>query len=92
MSPIHIEKEAISTLRFPLEEILHSQSEIEQRVIDAYRGMLLGNIYKNKVKIIFGDYEGIKEVETTIWGVTPQRVLLKKGIQIPLHRIHKIVA
>lgn len=91
MNPIRVEKDAIAKLRFPCEEILSTQSEIEQRVIDAYRGMLLGNIYKNKVKIIFGDHEGIKQVETTIWGVTEQRVLLKKGLQIPLHRIHKIV-
>jgi uncharacterized protein (UPF0248 family) len=91
MNPIHIEKEAISALRFPVQEILHSPSEIEQRKIDAHRGMLLGNVYKSKVKIIFGDYDGIKEVETTIWGVTAQRLLLKKGLQIPLHRIHKII-
>lgn len=91
MNIVCIQKEEISKLHFPVAEILNSQPEIDQRIIDAYRGMLLGNIYKNKVKIVFGDYEGLKQVETTIWGVTEYRVLLKRGLQIPLHRIHKII-
>jgi uncharacterized protein (UPF0248 family) len=92
MNPINIEKEEVAKLQFPREEILDSKSEINQRMLDAYRGMLLGNTYKNKVKIIFADKEGIKQIETTIWGVTEHRVLLKRGLQIPLHRIHKIIA
>jgi hypothetical protein len=30
-------------------------------------------------------------VETTIWGVTDNRVILKQGVVIPVNRIHKIV-
>jgi hypothetical protein len=33
------------------------------------------------------DAEGVKQVETTIWGVTDSRVILKTGMGIPLHRI-----
>lgn len=91
MNPMHIERDIIPNLQFPRDEVLESDSDMEQRVMDAYRGMLLGNIYKGKVKIIFGDLEGIKQVETTIWGVTERRILLKRGIQIPLHRVYKII-
>lgn len=91
MSPIHIERDTIPSLQFPRDEVLDSDSEMEQRVMDAYKGMLMGNIYKGKVKIIFGDQEGIKQVETIIWEVTEHRILLKKGIQIPLHRVYKII-
>jgi len=30
-------------------------------------------------------------VETTIWGVTDNRVILKQGVVIPVNRIHKII-
>jgi uncharacterized protein (UPF0248 family) len=54
------------------------------------RAMLLGNNHKHKVKIVFEDDECVKEVETTVWGFTDKRVLLKRGLVIPIHRIHEI--
>ncbi len=30
-------------------------------------------------------------VETTIWGVTDKRVILKKGVVIPINRIYKSI-
>lgn len=86
-----IEGEKIAGLEFPVGEVLDSKQEIKQRRIDAYQGMLLGILHKNKVKIIFEDNEGIKQVETTIFGYTDHSVFLKKGLKIPLHRIHKII-
>lgn len=43
------------------------------------------------MKVIFEDAEGIKMVETTVWGVTDKRLLLKRGIMIPLNRVHEII-
>ena len=52
--------------------------------------MKLGNSKKFKVHIIFEDKEGLKKVETTIWGVTEKNIILKRGTLIPIHRIHEI--
>jgi uncharacterized protein (UPF0248 family) len=85
-----VEKNIIAGLHFPLQDVLKSVETVSQRRADAERAMLLGNNYKGKVKIIFEDNGGMKQVETTIWSVTEKYVLLKTGMQIPLHRIHEI--
>jgi hypothetical protein len=90
-SPYTITKESISALRFPIQEVLKSALEIGQRMADLHRGLLLGNIHKGKVKIIFEDGESVKQVETTIWALTDNRVILKQGLGIPLHRIHRVL-
>ena len=89
-TPYVIEKDNVAGLHFPTEEVLESPEEIKQRSTDAQRGMLLGNNDKGKVKILFIDDEGVKQVETTIWAVTDTRVILKTGMGIPLHRILKV--
>ncbi|HXP48821.1 MAG TPA: hypothetical protein VN922_02645 [Bacteroidia bacterium] len=90
-TPLTIEKENISKLRFPLKEVLKSALEIGQRMADLHRGLLLGNIHKGKVKIIFEDGDSVRQVETTIWALTDTRVILKQGLGIPLCRIHKVM-
>jgi uncharacterized protein (UPF0248 family) len=88
--PKVIEKEKVETLLFPKKEVLTSAEEIDRRNEELQRAMLLGNNHKGKVKIIFEDDECLKEVETTVWGFTDKRILLKQGIVIPIHRIHEI--
>lgn len=90
-TPLTIEKENISKLRFPLKEVLKSALEMGQRMADLHRGLLLGNIHKGKVKIIFEDGDSVRQVETTIWALTDTRVILKQGLGIPLCRIHKVM-
>ena len=85
-----IDKDKISELRFPAKEVLISSDEKSKRQRDMQRAMLLGNNYKGKVKIIFEDDESVKQVETTVWSYTDQRIILKKGLVIPIHRIHEI--
>ena len=36
------------------------------------------NSSKGKVKIIFEDVDGLKKVETTIWGFTDKNVIFKR--------------
>ena len=50
----------------------------------------LGNLFHNKIEIIFQDSEGLKEVNTTIWAVGEDHIVLKKGVFIPIHRIISI--
>jgi uncharacterized protein (UPF0248 family) len=89
-NPVHIEKENIRGLKFPDEDVLISKDEIKIRNAELERAMKLGNLEHNKIKIVFEDSEGVKQVETTVWGVTDKRVILKQGVLIPIHRIHEI--
>ena len=92
LSPISIEKENISGLKFPDIDVLNSAEEIKNRFTNLERALKLGNLEHDKIKIIFEDSEGIKQVHTTVWGVTDKRVILKQGIVIPIHRIHEVNA
>jgi len=84
------EKENIANLIFPNNEVLASPKEISKRRMDIERGLLMGNGFRSKVLIYFRDAEKLRKVETTIWGVTDVRVLLKNNTSIPLQRIVKI--
>ncbi|CAN5420219.1 hypothetical protein BH10BAC1_BH10BAC1_12510 [soil metagenome] len=91
-TPVSIEKENISGLKFPDTDVLASKEEIKNRFTNLERALKLGNLEHNKIKIVFEDSEGIKQVNTTVWGVTDNRVILKQGIVIPIHRIHEVGA
>jgi hypothetical protein len=54
------------------------------------RALILGNAYRRKIKLIFETTDGIKQVETTIWAVTEQNVVLKGGKFIPINAIIKV--
>jgi len=87
-----VQKELLDTIHFPKQEVLSDIEQIKQRIDSAKRAMLLGNSTDNhKVKIIFEDTEGMKMIETTVWGVTDKYLLLKRGMSLPLHRIHEIL-
>jgi len=85
-----VKKEDIGQLIFPNEEVLVNAEAIEERRIALEKAVVLGNTYKGKTKIVFEDSEGIKLIETHIWGLTDKRVILKQGIVIPIHRIHEV--
>ena len=86
-----IDKETISSLVFPKKEVLDEKDAIIQRKNDLDRALSLGNLEHVKIQIYFEDDKSKKMVETTIWGVTDERVILKQGVVIPVKRIHKIV-
>ena len=86
-----IDKELIASLNFPKEDVLEDKEDIAERRNDLDRALSLGNLEHVKIKIYFEDDISKKMVETTIWGVTDSRVILKQGVVIPVNRIHKIV-
>jgi hypothetical protein len=90
VNPSVINKELIAGLHFAGHDVLHLPEEINERRTKAEVGLLLGNNYKCKVKITFEDSESVRQVETTIWGLTDKHVILKGGITIPLNCIYKI--
>lgn len=83
-----IEKEQVEFLKFPEMEVLSSPDEISRRNHDLERALSLGNNEQIKIRIFFEDNTSAKYVETTVWGVTDKRVILKQGMVIPIHRIH----
>lgn len=89
-TPILIEKETIESLHFPKEEVLLDVVKQKQRLTDIDRAQALGNLEKGKISIVFEDDQALKRVETTIWAGGKEMIVLKKGVFIPVHRIHKI--
>ena len=86
-----IDKEIITSLNFPKEDVLEDKEDIAERRNNLDRALSLGNLEHVKIKIYVEDDMSKKMVETTIWGVTEERVILKQGVVIPVKRIHKIV-
>ncbi len=88
--PELLDKENVANLKFPSDDVLASADEIKQRRANLERALTLGNLEHHKMKIIFQDDGSVKAIETTIWGVTDKRVILKHGMVIPIHRIYEI--
>lgn len=86
-----IEKEAIADLHFPKKDVLEEREDIARRKQELDRALSLGNLEHSKIKIYFEDDASKKMVETTIWGVTEERVILKQGVVIPIQRIYKSI-
>jgi hypothetical protein len=85
-----IEKEMIGDLRFPQLEVLLDNEKIAERDINLKRALTLGNLERTKTRIFFEDDNSCKMVETTVWGVTDKRIILKHGVVIPICRVHAI--
>jgi len=86
-----IEKEVIESLHFPNTDVLEDEEEIQQRNSELQRALSLGNLEHLKIQIFFEDDHSKKVVDTTVWGVTDKRVILKKGVYIPINRIYKTI-
>jgi hypothetical protein len=85
-----IEKEEIPGLKFPDKEVLLDTEKIKERAAELNRALLLGNLEHTKIKIYFEDENTCRVVETTVWGVTDKRIILKQGVVIPIIRVHQI--
>ncbi|RZJ35384.1 MAG: hypothetical protein EOO51_05740 [Flavobacterium sp.] len=84
-----VEKEEIHDLHFPKTDVLDDRYDKSQRNSELHRALSLGNLEHSKIKIFFEDNVSKKVVETTVWGVTDNSVILKQGIGIPINRIYK---
>ena len=85
-----IAKEKIENSTFPKRDVLSSEKEKKSLYTKIHRATTLGNIENHKVFIFFEDRGGLKKVFTTIWAQTKEKVVLKKGLTIPVHRIYDI--
>jgi len=87
---VRIDKAEIPYLHFPKEDVIQSSFDKQKRLDALNKALSLGNLDHFKVKIYFQDIAGLKQVETTIWGLTTKSVILKKGVVIPIARISEI--
>jgi hypothetical protein len=85
-----IEKESVAQLQFPDHDVLQDPIAIHERDFELRRALALGNLERSKAKIYFEDDKGHFVVETTVWGVTDKRVILKQGTVIPIKRVHRV--
>ena len=86
-----IEKEEVASLKFPDKDVMSDKDDVIQRKLDLERALTLGNLEHLKIKIFFEDDSSKRVTETTVWGITADKVNLKKGVVIPIKRIHKII-
>jgi len=86
-----IEKEDIAKLHFPAEDVLTDKHEIFQRKQDLEKAMAMGNTDHVKIEIFFEDDKNQLVANTTVWAVTPEHLVLKKGVTIPINRIYRII-
>lgn len=86
-----IEKESIQRLHFPISDVLEDKEAISRRFSELHRAQALGNLEHSKTKIFFEDNSSKKVVETTVWALTDNRVVLKQGIAIPVNRIYRSI-
>lgn len=86
-----ISKEEVSGLIFPNQDVLKDPQQRILRQSALERALALGNLERVKVKIYFEDDREKLFVDTTVWGVTKESIILKKGVVIPHQRIYKVV-
>ncbi len=85
-----IEKESVAELQFPDVDVLSDPAAIHERDFELRRALALGNLERSKARIYFQDEKSGYVIETTVWGITDKRVILKQGNVIPIKRIHKV--
>ena len=85
-----INKEDIPKYEMVKFEVLDSMEKILRRKSDMDRAMKLGNNEHQKVKITFDTTEGTMMVETTVWEVTQNYLILKANTYIPIRCVRHI--
>ncbi len=86
-----IEKEEIVNLHFLPNDVLANDASKNERNIKLSNAVILGNIEKEKCKIIFHSKEGDSYVETTIWAVTDKYICLKGGVCLLIASILDVI-
>ncbi len=88
--PMMIEKELLDREKFVKSEVLQNPEERIRRRESIEKAMRFGNNDKGKIAIIFDSANGTRRVETTVWSVTENNVILKQGKIIPIHCIREV--
>ncbi len=91
MEVLLLNKEELKDIRFSSKEVISDDISKKLLMADLLRAQSLGNLEKNKVRIIFHLADGSRgEVATTVWGVGEYHLMLKGDINIPIRSIESI--
>ena len=85
-----IAKEKINELDFPSADVLSDTKERKLRYATAQKARILGNTEKSKVRISFCSSEGQCEVNTTVWDVDQDFIMLKGASALPMRSVYSI--
>jgi predicted phosphohydrolase len=91
MNAILIEKEQITDLHYPSQVSEKSKDSMSELLSKCKTALSLGNLHKVKCTIFFNDSEGLKKVNTTIWGLMDEYIVLKGGVNLNLRYVEDIV-
>jgi hypothetical protein len=87
-SIVQIDKEQVKNLTFTKKEVISTPEERKIRSQKLERSQTLGNLLHSKVRITFCTAEDqVYEVNTTVWAVGPEYIVLKGGVTIPTNSI-----
>lgn len=83
-----VQKEQLNTVRFQKIDVLADSPARLTRLSNLNRALSLGNLFRGKVNIIFMTSSGLlQQVETTVWSMSEDFILLKGGNFIPVKAI-----
>lgn len=90
-TPVKVPKEEVNRLTFPSNDVLKYSVEVMTRLFNLGKAFKQGLQKQKKAKIIFEDAERLMCVESEIWDIKDQQIVLdKKGVCIPINRIHEV--
>jgi hypothetical protein len=80
-----IDKYQINGTKFTSNDVLESGFEREERSRKLKQAMILGNIYKHRVRLFFKNRsDQVLKTEAKVRSVTEKYVVLKNSIHIPI--------
>lgn len=86
-----VKKESIKKLLFAPQDVLVDESTRAVRRSRLRKALVLGNLYKRKVRIQVQTVEGYaKHIEEAVWGLGEEYVSLETGDQIPIRSVSGI--
>jgi hypothetical protein len=86
-----VPKEEIGQLHFIKKDILSDTISRKNRLAALLKAQTLGNLYHQKVTIIYVLNDGnLQQVETTVWAVGGDYIALKGGMNLPIHAILEV--
>jgi hypothetical protein len=86
-----VKKEDLASYHFANQEVLSDPVQIMERRFLLEESLMLGNDFKQKVRLICQTTDGIIEVAATIWAVTDTHIELKSGMDIPIKSILAVI-
>lgn len=87
LNTIKVDKNTFNALKFHSNDVLNTNDERIDRYNDLTIALKLGNLYKEKVTIVFKELNGLRKIYTTVWQIDKEIVSLKGGVTLPTRSI-----